>query len=222
MTKDQLAKMIDHTYLKMNGNDDGILRVCYEAMHYNFASVAVLPTAIPLAAKILKSSSVKVDAALAFFRGRYPISLKMFEVEDAIKMGAEELDIVIGVNWLKEKKYDLLEKEFSEFVRVANGLTTKVILETCLLTDDEKITACKIAKDTGVSFVKTSTGFKAGATVHDVELMRKTVGDSCGVKASGGIRSWKQAKDLIAAGANRLGVSAGVSIMKEFSEEKKQ
>ncbi|NLS44329.1 MAG: deoxyribose-phosphate aldolase [Firmicutes bacterium] len=219
MTKDQLAQMIDHTYLRMDGNDDGVLRACYEAMYYNFTSVALLPTMIPLAVKILEESPVKVDAALSFFRGRYPLELKMFEVEDSIKMGAEELDIVISVNLLKEKKYDLLEKEFSEFVRVANGLTTKVILETCLLTDDEKITACKIARDTGVSFVKTSTGFKSGATVHDVALMRKTVGDVCGVKASGGIRNWKQAKVLIDAGANRLGVSAGVSIMKEFLKE---
>lgn len=219
MTKEQLAQMIDHTYLKMGGSDDAIKRVCYEAMFHNFASVAVLPTTIPLAAKILKGSPVKVDAALSFFRGRYPLELKMFEVKDAIKNGAEELDIVISVDLLKEKKYDLLEREFSEFVKVADGLTTKVILETCLLTDEEKVAACKIAKETGVSFVKTSTGLKGGATVHDVELMRKTVGDSCGVKASGGIRNWEQAKDLIRAGANRLGASAGIAILEGFVKE---
>ena len=216
MTKEELAKMIDHTYLKIDGGDNAIGRVCLEAIRYGFGAVAVLPVAVPLASKWLKGTGVNVCAALSFFRGRYPLEIKIAEVRDAIDNGATELDMVMSVDLLKAGKYDLLEREFREFARVANGLTTKVILETCLLTDEEIVTACEIAKASGVDFVKTSTGLKGGATTHAVALMRETVGPEMGVKASGGIRTWEQAKAMIEAGANRLGTSSGVQILESF------
>lgn len=213
MRRAEIAKMIDHTFLKLQGSEADIARICCEAVRYGFASVAILPTAIPFAHSILKGTEVKVVAALSFFRGRYPLEVKLLEIENAIDMGAEELDLVMSVNLLKERKLDALALEFSSFVRVAGDRTTKVILETCLLTDDEKVLACQLARDAGATFVKTSTGLKAGATTHDVALMRHTVGRGMGVKASGGIRDLGQALEMIKAGANRLGTSAGVSII---------
>ncbi len=219
ITKKELAKTIDHTYLKIQGNDMEIKAICYEAIYYGFASVAVHPTIVPLASKLLRDTPVKVCAALSFFSGRYPLEIKLYEIKDAISNGATELDMAMSVDFVKEKKYDLLEKELKEFVKVGKGLTTKVILETCLLTREEKIKACEIAKSCGINFVKTSTGFKeGGATVEDVMLMRKTVGSTMGVKASGGIRNWNDAKAIIEAGANRLGTSAGVNILETYTQ----
>jgi len=217
MTKEELAKMIDHTFLKLQGSEADIARLCYEAVRYGFASVAILPTAVPFACSILKGTPVKVDAALSFFRGRYPLEVKLREIEDAINMGAQELDLVMSVNLLKERQLDALALEFASFVRAAGGLTTKVILETSLLTDEEKTLACGLARDAGASFVKTSTGLKGSATTHDVTLMRQAVGKKVGVKASGGIRDLKQALEMIRAGASRLGTSAGVNIIEAMT-----
>jgi len=213
LTRTELAALIDHTFLRLQGSETDIARVCCEAARYQFASVAILPTAIPFARCVLKGTSVKVDAALSFFRGRYPLQLKLREVEDAIDAGAQELDLVMSVNLLKERQLDALALEFASFVRTAGGLTTKIILETALLTDEEKVLACELARDAGASFVKTSTGLMEGATTHDVSLMRRTVGPGVGVKAAGGIRDLSQALQLIEAGATRLGTSAGVSII---------
>jgi len=219
MNRQELAGMIDHTYLKLHGDETAVARICLEAMKYEFASVAILPSAIPFAAKLLRGSNVKVDAALSFFRGRYPLSVKLLEIEEAMNAGAQELDLVMSVSLLKEGRIDALQKEFEGFAKVAGGLTTKIILETSLLEDDEKVTACELAKECGLGFVKTSTGLKGGATVADIRLMRKTVGPGMGVKASGGIRSLETAIEMVQAGANRLGTSSGVAIVEAFQGE---
>jgi deoxyribose-phosphate aldolase len=216
LTKEELAKMIDHTLLKIQANDNEIKAVCYEALFFGFAAVAVHPTAIPIVKKILKNTPVKICAALSFFSGRDPLKLKLFEIKDAILNGANELDMVMSVYLIKEKKYNLLKKEFSEFVKAADGLTTKIILETSLLTDEEKIIACEIAKETGIDFIKTSTGFRGGANIKDIILIRRVVGPYMGVKAAGGIKDWDSARILIEAGVDRIGTSAGVKILETF------
>jgi deoxyribose-phosphate aldolase len=215
MTKEELAGMIDHTALKIEVSRVDIEKLCEEARRYHFASVAINPVNVPLAAKLLKGTGVKVDAALGFFLGAYPIEFKVFEVKDAIEKGAEELDLVMNVGALKSGDYDLIRREMEAFVEAAGKRVTKIILEAALLTDKEKIKACEIAKEAGVAFVKTATGFgPSGASVHDVTLMRKTVGTEMGVKASGGIRTTEDALAMIEAGANRIGTSAGVDIIK--------
>jgi len=190
-----------------------------EAEKYHFASVAINPVNIPLAAKMLKGTGVKVCAALAFYLGAYPPEVKEFEARDAVEKGADELDMLMNVGALKSGKYDIIEKEVKGLVRAAEGRVTKVILETCLLTDEEIVKACQIIKECGADFIKTSTGFKKpGATIHSVKLIRQTVGENMGVKASGGIRSTEEALAMIEAGANRLGVSAGVAIIEGWKE----
>lgn len=217
ITKHQLAGTIDQTMLKIEATYGDIERLCLEAEKYHFAAVAVHPVNVPLAAKVLKGTGVKVCAALAFHLGAYPPEIKEFECRDAVEKGADELDMVMNVGALKESRYDLVRKEVEGLVKAAGGRITKLILETCLLTDEEKAKACKIAKECGADFVKTSTGFgKRGATVHDVKLMRETVGADMGVKASGGIRNTETALAMIEAGANRLGVSVGVAIVEGF------
>ena len=217
ITKHQLAGTIDQTMLKIEATYGDVERLCLEAEKYHFAAVAVHPVNVCLAAKMLKGTGVKVCAALAFHLGAYPPEIKEFECRDVIEKGADELDMVMNIGALKEGKYDLVRKEVEGLVRAAEGKTTKLILETCLLTDEEKIRACEIAKECGADFVKTSTGFgKRGATVHDVKLMREAVGVDMGVKASGGIRNTETAIAMIEAGANRLGVSAGVAIVEGF------
>lgn len=219
MTKEELARMIDHTALEIEVSSVDIEKLCEEARRYHFAAVAVNPVNVPLAAKLLKGTDVNVDAALSFFLGAYPIDFKVFEVKDAIEKGAEELDMVMNVGALKSGDYDLIRREMEAFVEAAGDTVTKIILETALLTDEEKIKACEIAKGVGVKFVKTSTGFgPSGATVHDVKLIRKTVGPDIGVMALGGIRTTEDALTMIEAGANRIGTSSGVDIIKGLEE----
>jgi len=214
ITKQQLAGTIDHTMLKIEATYVDIEKLCLEAEKYHFAAVAIHPVNIPLAAKMLKGTGVKVCAALAFHLGTYPPEIKEFECRDAVDKGADELDMVMNVGALKGGKYDIVRKEVEGLVRAAEGRITKLILETCLLTDEEKVRACEIAKEGGADFVKTSTGFqKLGATVHDVKLMREAVGPDMGVKAAGGIRNTEVALALIEVGANRLGASAGIAIV---------
>ncbi|MBA7620863.1 Deoxyribose-phosphate aldolase [subsurface metagenome] len=214
ITKHQLAGTIDQTMLKIEATYGDIERLCLEAEKYHFAAVAVHPVNIPLAAKMLKGTGVKVCAALAFHLGAYPPEIKEFECRDAVEKGADELDMMMNVGALKESRYDIVRKEVEGLVKAAEGRITKLILETCLLTDEEKAKACEIAKECGADFVKTSTGFgKQGATVHDVILMRRAVGADMGVKASGGIRNTETALAMIEAGANRLGVSTGAAIV---------
>lgn len=211
----ELAKYIDHTLLKPNATEAEIIKLCEEAKKYGFASVCVNPSYVSLASKLLKGSSVKVCTVVGFPLGATSTFTKVMETRDAIANGANEIDMVINVGALKSKNYDLVKSDIARVVEAAAGNCVKVIIETALLTNEEKIKACELAKEAGADFVKTSTGFSSGgATVEDVELMRKVVGPNMGVKASGGIRDYQTAQQMIKAGATRIGASASVAIIK--------
>lgn len=212
----EINKFIDHTALKPNTNKKAILKLIEEAKEHNFASVCINPCWIPLASKELQDSDIKVCTVIGFPLGANTTETKVFETQDAIKKGAQEIDMVINVAMLKDKDYNYIENEIKQIVEASKDKAiVKVILETCLLTDEEIIMASKLAKNAGADFVKTSTGFSTGgATVHDVALMRKTVGEDMGVKASGGIHTHEEAMAMINAGASRIGASAGVKLLK--------
>jgi deoxyribose-phosphate aldolase len=217
LTKQQLAGSIDHTMLKIWATYSDIAKLCYEAIKYNFASVAVNPVHVSLAKDILKGTNVKVTVALGFYLGIYPPEIKEYEARDAVKNGADELDMLVNVAALKSGRLDIVEAECKGLVKAAEGRITKLILETGLLNDDEIKTGCKIAEKAGINFVKSSTGFKKpGATVEAVRIMRTTVGQKLGVKAAGGIKTTEEAINMIEAGADRLGVSAGIEIIERF------
>ena len=212
-----LAKMVDHTFLKSAGEGDAVRKLCREAKKFAFASVCVNPAEVPLAAKLLRKSGVEVCTVVGFPLGQNTTEVKVFEGLDAMAKGATELDYVINQRLLK---YDpkACEKELCAIVAACKGqdskVTLKLIIECCNLTDAEKRLACRLAKKAGFDFVKTSTGFSTGgATVKDVKLMRKTVGPKMGVKAAGGIRDRKTALAMVAAGATRIGASAGKSLL---------
>ncbi|KAA0967419.1 deoxyribose-phosphate aldolase [Streptococcus cristatus] len=210
----KLNKYIDHTLLKPDASQEQIETLIEEAKKYDFASVCVNPTWVSFAAQSLKGTDVKVCTVIGFPLGANTPELKAFETSDAIRNGANEIDMVINIGALKSQNFDLVEKDIRAVVEAAKGTLVKVIIETCLLTDDEKVKACQIAQKAGADFVKTSTGFSTGgATVRDVALMRKTVGPDMGVKASGGARSYEDALAFIEAGATRIGASSGVAIM---------
>ena len=210
----KLNKYIDHTLLKPDASQEQIETLIEEAKKYDFASVCVNPTWVSFAAQALKGTDVKVCTVIGFPLGANTPELKAFETSDAIRNGVNEIDMVINIGALKSQNFDLVEKDIRAVVEAAKGTLVKVIIETCLLTDDEKVKACQIAQKAGADFVKTSTGFSTGgATVADVALMRKTVGPDMGVKASGGARSYEDALAFIEAGATRIGASSGVAIM---------
>ncbi|MBM7701472.1 deoxyribose-phosphate aldolase [Metabacillus iocasae] len=210
-----IAKMIDHTALKADTTKDQIVQLCKEAKEYNFASVCVNPTWIELAAELLKGTDVKVCTVIGFPLGANTPEVKAFETKDAIEKGATEVDMVINISALKDKNDELVERDIRAVVEAAKGKAlTKVIFETCLLTEEEKVRACELSVKAGADYVKTSTGFSTGgATVEDIALMRKTVGPDIGVKASGGVRNAEQAQAVIDAGATRIGASAGIAIV---------
>ena len=212
----EINKFIDHTALKPNTNKKAILKLIEEAKEHDFASVCINPCWIPLANKELQGSDIKVCTVIGFPLGANTTETKVFETKDAIQKGAQEIDMVINVAMLKDKDYNYIENEIKQIVLASKDKAiVKVILETCLLTDEEIIMASKLAKNAGADFVKTSTGFSTGgATVHDVTLMRKTVGEDMGVKASGGIHTHEEAMAMINAGASRIGASAGVKLLK--------
>ncbi|MGU8581572.1 deoxyribose-phosphate aldolase [Clostridium perfringens] len=214
MDKQQLAKMIDHTILKPEADKASIEKLCKEALEYNFASVCINPTNVELAAKLLKGSEVKVCTVIGFPLGANTMEVKAFETKDAIAKGADEVDMVINIGRLKDKDYEYVEKDIKAVVDAADKKAlTKVIIETCLLTEEEKVKACELAKKAGADFVKTSTGFSTGgATPEDIKLMRETVGPEMGVKASGGVRSIEDAEAVIKNGATRIGASASIAI----------
>jgi deoxyribose-phosphate aldolase len=214
MKKEELSRMIDHTLLKPEATEEQIRVLCDEAKKYNFASVCVNPVQVSLTAELLKGTQVKICTVIGFPLGANTSTVKAFEAAEAIKQGAEEVDMVINVGKLKDKNYDFVKADIKAIVDTAKGKAlTKVILETCLLTDEEKVIACNLAKEAGADFVKTSTGFnKGGATVEDIRLMRTTVGDKMGVKASGGVRSNLDAIAMINAGASRIGASSSIAI----------
>ena len=205
-----INKLIDHTALKPNTNKESILKLIAEAKTYDFASVCVNPCWVALAHQELKCT------VIGFPLGANTTEVKVFETKDAIEKGAQEIDMVINIAMLKDKEYDYVENEIHQIVEAAKDKAiVKVIIETCLLTDEEKIKACELSQKAGADFVKTSTGFSTGgATVHDIALMRKTVGAEMGVKASGGVHTHEEALAMVEAGATRIGASAGVKLLK--------
>lgn len=208
--------MIDHTLLKPDATEDEIRKLCEEAATHQFMSVCVNPSWVHLSARLLKGTGVKVCTVVGFPLGATTSASKEAETRDAVRSGAEEIDMVINVGALKAGHYSLVLEDIKAVVRGAQGKLTKVILETALLTDDEKVKACELAKDAGADFVKTSTGFgPGGATVEDISLMRRTVGPRMGVKASGGVRDLTSAQAMIDAGATRIGASASVAIAQQ-------
>lgn len=211
-----INKLIDHTALKPNTNKESILKLIAEAKTYDFASVCVNPCWVALAHQELKNTDVKVCTVIGFPLGANTTEVKVFETKDAIEKGAQEIDMVINIAMLKDKEYDYVENEIHQIVEATKDKAiVKVIIETCLLTDEEKIKACELSQKAGADFVKTSTGFSTGgATVHDIALMRKTVGAEMGVKASGGVHTHEEALAMVEAGATRIGASAGVKLLK--------
>lgn len=215
MSPFELAKYIDHTLLKPESKESDIITLCEEAKKYQFVAVCVNPYYVKTASKALENTNVKVATVIGFPLGAMSNFTKVCETRDAIANGATEIDMVINIGALKSKKELDVYHDIKGVVRAASGQAlVKVIIETGLLTDDEKRLACRLAKEAGADFVKTSTGFgPGGATVEDVRLMRGVVGDSLGVKASGGIRDEQTARAMIEAGANRIGTSSGVAIV---------
>lgn len=209
-----IAKKIDHTMLKADAATQTITRYCKEALEYGFASVCVNSCQVPLVSSLLKDSEVKTCCVVGFPLGAMLTSAKAFEASESVKAGANEVDMVINVGAVKDKNWDFVRDDIKAVVEASKPAIVKVIIETCLLTDEEKVKACELSEEAGAAFVKTSTGFSTGgATVEDIKLMRKTVGDRLEVKASGGIRTPEFARDLVAAGADRIGAGNGIVLL---------
>lgn len=220
----KLANMVDHTLLKADATEAGFERLCKEADDYGFKMVAINSYPVAMCREFLKNSDVHVGAAIGFPLGQTTIETKVFEVQDAIKNGADEIDYVINIGKLKDGDTDYIREEMKAIVNVSRegGIISKVILENCYLTDEEKIAVCEIAKEVKPDFVKTSTGFgTGGATVEDVVLMKRVVGDTVKVKAAGGIRDLDTALKMVEAGAERLGTSSGIKIVEEYKQMQK-
>lgn len=220
MKKSEMAAMIDHTMLKPEATDEQIIKVCREARENKFASVCINPSYVKLAREQLKGSGVKVCTVIGFPLGANDTRIKAYEAKIAIEDGANEVDMVINVGKLKAKDYEYVKNDIKAVVNEARGKAlAKVIIETCLLTDEEKVKVCRLAMEAGADFVKTSTGFnKGGATAEDVKLMYETVAPKLKVKASGGIRTTQDAIKMIEAGASRIGASASISIINGLDE----
>ena len=214
----KVNKLIDHTILKAFATEEEILKLCAEAIEYDFKSVCVNPVNVALAKKALEGSDVLVCTVVGFPLGANTKEIKALETLDAIKNGADEIDMVINIGKAKEHDFEYIEDEIKCVVTASAGKTTKVIIETCYLSDEEKVECCKAAKAAGATFVKTSTGFgTGGATASDIKLMREPVGAEMGVKASGGVRSFDDVKLMVENGATRIGASSGIQIMKDAS-----
>ena len=215
-----IQRFIDHTLLAAEATKEKIEKLCKEALEYHFASVCVNSCWVKLASEILSGSDVAVCTVVGFPLGAMDTESKAYEAEKAVADGADEIDMVINIGYLKSGMTSEVLEDIKAVRKATEGKVLKVIIETCLLSDDEKRTACELSAEAGADFVKTSTGFSTGgATEHDVALMRSVVGDKLGVKASGGIRDYKKAKAMIDAGANRIGASAGIAIVKEENAE---
>ena len=214
MKKSELAAMIDHTQLKAFASRGQIKTLCEEAIAYHFASVCVNPCHVAYAAELLRGTDVKVCTVIGFPLGANTSAVKAFEAQKAVADGADECDMVINIGALKDGDTALVESDIREVVKAAKGALVKVIIETCYLTDEEKVLACQAASRAGADFVKTSTGFgTGGATPHDVALMRKSIPDTMKVKAAGGIHNYAEAMAVVEAGASRIGASAGIAII---------
>ncbi|GGI16814.1 MULTISPECIES: deoxyribose-phosphate aldolase [Gottfriedia] len=209
------ANLVDHTLLRADARKEEITKLAEEAKEFSFASVCVNPTWVSYASELLKESTVKVCTVIGFPLGANTPEVKAFETKNAIENGADEVDMVINIAALKDNNNELVERDIRAVVEAAKGKAlVKVIIETCLLTDEEKVRACELSVKAGADFVKTSTGFSTGgATVEDVALMRKTVGANVGVKASGGVRNLKDLENVVSVGATRIGTSSGVKIV---------
>lgn len=209
-----IANMIDHTMLKADAGAEIIRRYCQEAKEYGFSSVCVNSCYVPLAAQELKNSNVSVCCVVGFPLGAMLTSAKAFEASEAVKAGADEVDMVIHIGALKDKDYDLVREDIRAVVEACQGKLVKVILENCLLTKEEIVKVCQLSMEAGAHYVKTSTGFSTGGAVaEDVALMKKTVGEKMKVKASGGIRTPKDAEAMILAGADRIGAGNGIALL---------
>jgi len=216
MNKQELAKLIDHTLLKPDAKEVDIKKLCEEAIKYKFYSVCINPCYIELAKNFLKNSDIKICTVISFPLGASTTTIKIIEALEAVKIGADEIDMVMNIGMFKSKKYDYIYEEISSIKKIIKDKILKVIIETAILNDEEKIKASEIVKKSGADFVKTSTGFsQGGATKEDILLIRKVVGDNFGIKASGGIKSYEQAIELINAGATRIGSSSSVKIIGE-------
>lgn len=218
MNKIDLARYIDHTILKPDAKEGDVIKLCREALEYKFASVCVNASNVKLADSFLRGTDVKVCTVVGFPLGATTKETKAFEAAQAIENGASEVDMVINIGALKSGKLEEVEEDIKAVADVCKGKALlKVIIETCLLTDEEKTTACELSKKAGANFVKTSTGFSTGgATAEDITLMRRIVGPEMGVKASGGIRNLESVLKMIEAGATRIGASASISIVNEL------
>lgn len=212
-----IARFIDHTLLKPDATEEMIENLCDEARKYNFYAVCINPYYVKLVKKILRNSNVKIATVIGFPLGANTGKIKALEAEESIRDGADELDMVINIAALKNKDYDKVKEDIEEVVKKAKGnALVKVIIETCLLTEDEKVRACNLSLEAGANFVKTSTGFNGkGATVEDIRLIKSVVGNKMKIKASGGIRDYETAIKMIEAGANRIGASSSVKIVQD-------
>ncbi len=211
----KLNKYIDHTILKADAKKEDVVRYCKEAREYDFMSVCVNSCHVKTVKKELEGSDVKVCCVVGFPLGAMATEAKAFETKYCVENGADEVDMVINIGALKDKNYDYVKSDIEEVVKAANGKVVKVIIETCLLDEEEKKKACELAKEAKAHFVKTSTGFSTGgATEEDVRLMKSVVGDELKVKASGGVRTKEDAMKMIDAGADRIGASSGINIVK--------
>ena len=209
-----IAKKIDHTMLKADASADTIKRYCKEAVEHKFASVCVNSCHVPLVSSQLKGSGVMTCCVVGFPLGAMLTSAKAFEASESVKAGAEEVDMVINIGAVKDRNWDFVRDDIKAVVEASKPAIVKVIIETCLLTDEEKVKACELSEEAGAAFVKTSTGFSTGgATVEDIRLMRKPVGDRLQVKASGGIRTPEFARELVEAGADRIGAGNGIVLL---------
>ncbi len=216
MNIENIAQYIDHTVLAAHATQEKIDQICKDALQWHFASVCVNSCWVPLCARLLEKSDVKVCTVVGFPLGAMATESKAYEARKAVLDGADEVDMVINVGWLKNHDDDLVQDDIKAVKEACGKKTLKVIIETCLLTEEEKVRACRIAKISGADYVKTSTGFSTGgAKVEDIKLMRKTVGPELGVKASGGVRTYADALAMIEAGATRIGASASVAIVEE-------
>ncbi len=223
-TDSRLAGLIDHTLLKPEASHEEIAQLCSEARTYGFASVCVNPSNVKLCGQLLKGSPVAICTVVGFPLGATPTDVKVFEAQQAIREGATEIDMVINVGAVKSREYELVRQDIASVAKACHAANAilKVILEAALLTDEEKVIACQLAKVAGADFVKTSTGFgPGGATAEDVALMRRVVGPNIGVKAAGGIRTTEDARRMIAAGASRIGASASVKIVGGMDEKER-
>ncbi|MCP4361580.1 MAG: deoxyribose-phosphate aldolase [Chloroflexi bacterium] len=217
-----IARLIDHTLLKPDASQDQIAQLCYEAKKHHFASVCINPTHVKLAAQLLKDSNIKVCTVIGFPLGATPATVKAYETQQAIRDGATEIDMVINIGALKSQDYQVVLEDVGAVARAAHAgnALLKVIIEAALLTDEEKVVACQLSKVAEADFVKTSTGFgPGGATLPDVALMRRVIGPDIGIKAAGGVGSYQDAQAMVAAGATRIGASAGIKIVRQAAGE---